>query len=182
MTAHKEYQNKEEVYSSEDRKILVSLLNEYSGKLLDVCGQLNKIHESSIVSRISGFTGLIGSIFFLLFDLLGYKLHEYAHNDAAYIIIGVILILTFISSAILLVQHTFEIKPKLILVERDATVLVIKLEKLIRVASQAEEHIFSNVVSKIEIDLRLADAESAVQHYRSEEKRLKTQSLEIRDL
>jgi hypothetical protein len=47
----------------------------------------------------------------------------------------------------------------------DAVALVARLEKVIRIASQAEEHIMVNPVHRVELDLRLADAESALRRY-----------------
>ncbi|MFM8310121.1 MAG: hypothetical protein ACKN87_24655, partial [Microcystis aeruginosa] len=48
-----------------------------------------------------------------------------------------------------------------------ASIISAKLEKVIRAASQAEEHttMAGGFFSDLEIDLRLSDAEYALQHY-----------------
>ena len=59
----------------------------------------------------------------------------------------------------------YDTKQKMRLLVQDGKILSAKLEKVIRAASQAQEHVLSNFLSRIELDLRLADAESAIQHY-----------------
>lgn len=61
---------------------------------------------------------------------------------------------------------------KLQVLKRDANILSIKLEKVIHVVSQFQEHnsIRSLAVS-LELDFRLADAESALQYYNVMEKK-----------
>ena len=49
----------------------------------------------------------------------------------------------------------------------DAKTLSNRLEKVVRLASQIEEHNVTNLVSRIELDLRIADSESALAHYQS---------------
>lgn len=64
-----------------------------------------------------------------------------------------------------------ESKQKRILLTKDAMTLSTKLEKVVRFASQIYEHAsFRNVESQLELDLRLADAESALQHYEANKK------------
>lgn len=41
MATSKEYPNKEEVYSDEDRKLIVSLLDEYAQKLMNICEKID---------------------------------------------------------------------------------------------------------------------------------------------
>ena len=61
----------------------------------------------------------------------------------------------------------YQINQRLKLLRRDAKTFSIRLEKVVRLASQIEEHNVTNLVSRIELDLRIADAESALQHYES---------------
>ncbi len=72
----------------------------------------------------------------------------------------------------------YDINKKLQLLKRDAKTLSIKLEKVIRVASQIQEHVLNNVVSRIELDLRLTDAESALECYTVKNKSLLKQNLD----
>jgi hypothetical protein len=168
MTTSKEYQNKEEVYSSEDRKLIISLLDEYSVKLLTMCDRIDKHQRSSyILSMLQiGLTILIATL--LVFTLSGLI------NSAQHILSNIFTIISSFSTAVLfalfLTGEIYYNKKKLSLLERDAHTLTIKLKKVIRLASQIQEHVLNNVVSRIELDLRLADAESAVQHYEGKKK------------
>jgi hypothetical protein len=47
----------------------------------------------------------------------------------------------------------------------DADAVATRLEKVIRIASQTEDHFLVNPIHRVELDLRLADAESALRRY-----------------
>jgi len=68
--------------------------------------------------------------------------------------------------------NEFYRKTKLKILEREAIIICIKLEKLIRVVSQAQEHVIRDIVSKTKIDLLLVDAESALKNYQATKKKL----------
>ena len=48
MATSKEYPNQEEVeiYSDEDRKLIVSLLDEYAQKLMNICEKIDNYREA----------------------------------------------------------------------------------------------------------------------------------------
>lgn len=47
----------------------------------------------------------------------------------------------------------------------EARRMAVRLKKIIRIASQIQENLSSNLITKVELDLRLADAESALEYY-----------------
>jgi hypothetical protein len=156
--------NKENVYNYEDRKLLVSLLNEYSEKLLLTCGKIDKYKENNRILMLLQL-GLMFPIvnLSLIVTLSGMlNLYRYILEGAVNTILAfsvLILITLFV------INEIFHNKRKLRLLERGASTIAIKLEKVIRLASQIQEHALINVVSRIELDLRLADAESALKYY-----------------
>jgi hypothetical protein len=156
--------NKEEFYNYEDRKLLISLLNEYSEKLSLVCDRIDKYKENSRTLTLLQIGLMFPIVALLLIVTLSGML-----NLQRYIMEGAVnTILSFsvlILSTLFLINEIFHNKRKLRLLERDASTIAIKLEKVIRLASQIQEHALNNVVNRIELDLRLADAESALDHY-----------------
>lgn len=149
----------EEVYSNEDRKLIISLLNEYSEKLLRVCEQIDKYQK-----RLLPFAMLLSV--FIISGILLANTSTQTHNS----IFGYAFDMKLIFSSLVLASAftlniMFNIMNRVALLRRDANVLSVKLEKIIRAASQAQEHVLSNFVSRIELDLRLSDAELALEHY-----------------
>lgn len=47
----------------------------------------------------------------------------------------------------------------------EARRMAVRLKKVIRIASQIQENLSSNLITKVELDLRLADAESTLEYY-----------------
>jgi hypothetical protein len=162
MTTSKEEQQQpisEASYSNEDQKLIVSLLDEYSKKLLNVCHQINKFGLRSVI-------GLSLSLFMYLFLFTGEIFSLFlarssrSSEDEFPLRLIIFLLLPGLLTAFFKI-----IKRDMKLLVRDASVLSLKLEKVIRVASQVQEHSLSNFVSQLELDLRLTDAELALQHY-----------------
>jgi hypothetical protein len=156
--------SKEETYNSEDRKLLISLLNEYAEKLSILCVRID-IHNDNSRILLLAQIWLMFPIFIALFvvTIHGiFGLRGYISDEAANSILtsSVVVLIT-----LFLINEVFYNKKKLRLLERDGNTIAIKLEKVIRLASQIQEHALNNVVSRIELDLRLADAESALEHY-----------------
>jgi hypothetical protein len=172
MSASKEEQQQpisEESYSLDDQKLIVSLLNEYSEKLLHICFQIDK-QKKKLLLFLLYFGGLIISVILLVFAvLLGaltLKPVLFLSGYAAENIFKLTLIFCIFMSIYLFIIFTFyEIKHSIKLLVNDASILAMRLEKVIRIASQIQEHVLSNFVSQLELDLRLTDAELALQHY-----------------
>lgn len=56
-------------------------------------------------------------------------------------------------------------RQKLGLLKRNARIISTRLEKVIHVASQLQEHILIDFAARLELALRLSDAEWALQNY-----------------
>jgi hypothetical protein len=147
----------DEVSSEEDRKLLVSLLNEYSGKLELICDRIELKNRRNL--RIFGFF-IFGSLFLGVTSVWLYQR-------------GNLTFLNFLTPLAALAtgalggflenlstnhrQKTSSV--------RDARVIAKRLEKVVRLVSQMHEHSVSSVSVKLEMDLRLADAEIVLEHY-----------------
>ncbi|MEM8638199.1 MAG: hypothetical protein AAGG51_05160 [Cyanobacteria bacterium P01_G01_bin.54] len=160
MTIDKE-RSSEGIYSEEDRKIIVSLLNEYSEKLLDMCNRLDVQQRRSGLFAFS-FIGLCFATVLLFVVLPIYDSSLMNSQSTEY---TTLVYLFFLLAFWFIIVTIYDSERKLTFLEWNAKMLSIKLKKVIRVVSQSQEHIITNFASRIEADLRLADAESAVHHY-----------------
>nr|WP_290224134.1 hypothetical protein [Trichocoleus desertorum] len=143
-------------YTDEDRQLIISLLAEYSEKLLNACDRIGMYQN-----RVR-----IAALFFPFLAYMATLLTDFSKlsSDPLLRIIFFISLFFVVAST---VNFLYEIRKTLELLERDAKRIALKLEKVIRVASQTQEHILDNFVNRIELDLRLADSESALDHYAS---------------
>lgn len=145
--------DKKEIYSSEDRELLISLLKEYSEKLTVACDGVN---QQKIINR---FLLLLLSILAPSFRIWIPQL------DSFPISLTVILLVAFAFS-IYVTKSVSDLKYK-------SKTIAIKLEKAVRITSQIAEHFEDNFSKRIELDFRLADAESALEYYKKIEQRRK---------
>lgn len=140
------------ILDEEDRKLIISLLNEYSEKLLNICEQIDRQQRNfDFLLFLLGFASAMGFSW-----LLSTKI----------ITIITILIITIVSQ-LFIIHIFFRIRMQKRELLQKASIISAKLEKVIRAASQAEEHttMTGNFFGNLEIDLRLSDAEYALQHY-----------------
>jgi hypothetical protein len=138
-------------YSDEDRKLIISLLNEYAEKLLNICEEIDKQQRFLTVSLL-----IYSLVIFIYFHLF----YHFIDNTTATrsLIIIPIVFCTF------MIYMYFGIQ-KLGLLKRNARIISTRLEKVIRVASQLQEHILIDFAARLELALRLSDAEWALQNY-----------------
>jgi hypothetical protein len=156
-----------QLLNSEDRVLLVSLLNEYQEKLVNLCGKIEKniIYSSfSIFFDVTPFRNarfLIINILFSTFIIIfSYSAFSFPQNT----IFAIILLISISYIAIYFKNE----EKKLKILTREAKTISLRLEKIVRIASQIEDHLsraIPTVITKIELDLRLADAESALEYY-----------------
>jgi hypothetical protein len=149
------------ILDEEDRKLIISLLNEYSEKLLNICEQIDR------QQRNFDFLSLL-SLLLLLVVFAGTMVGFYWLLSTKITTFIRILIITIIVSQSFIIYIYLGIqKPRLELLQRKASIISAKLEKVIRAASQAQEHttMTGKFFGNLEIDLRLSDAEYALQHY-----------------
>lgn len=146
------------ILDEEDRKLIISLLNEYSEKLLNICEQIDRQQRNldflwllSLLSLLLAFAGTMVGFYWLL-------------STKITTFIRIIPITSAVSQPFII--HIYFRKLELL---QKASIISAKLEKVIRAASQAQEHTTMAVgfFSDLEVDLRLSDAEYALQHYKN---------------
>lgn len=146
------------ILDEEDRKLIISLLNEYSEKLLNICEQIDRQQRNldflwllSLLSLLLAFAGTMVGFYWLL-------------STKITTFIRIIPITSAVSQPFII--HIYFRKLELL---QKASIISAKLEKVIRAASQAQEHttMAGGFFSDLEVDLRLSDAEYALQHYKN---------------
>jgi hypothetical protein len=137
--------NEQYELKDEDIMLIISLLSEYSKKLLNICEDIDKNRRYRLVSIIIAL-------------LSCYILYSFDYRQSFFVPSFLCLLYVFILSV-------NNIQQKLKLLRRDANTISFRLEKVIRVGSQTQEHVLDNFTSRIELDLRLSDAESALKHH-----------------
>ena len=150
-------------YDFHTTETILKLLSEYSAKLKEMAEQKYRLHTRLIILRLI-VIGITGGIFtaVLWFYTQNQGFTKFAFS-APYFIIS---ISGFILGAALVVVFRSElIKDELLIQEIDVSAL--KLEKLVRAASQITEHVEKDLGNRLELDLRLVEAESALRRARS---------------
>lgn len=156
--------NKEELYNAEDKKILISLLGEYSSKLLNVCEKVD-IHQRREIIYVTIMMGTLFPLAFLLIIFITNRLEDILKNIWFGAGIAIIIVLFLFAVMFFSRSQFFHNKERLKLLKQDARATAGKLEKVIRLASQIQENVLNNIISELELDLRLTDAELALQYY-----------------
>jgi len=131
------------------------LLNKYGEKSIKLC---EKIEDY----RVKYY--LTSSLFFVFggcIALITWATSFFKEN-IYFAILGVLFFTLFIIYTAIFVQN---IKRRLKSLEKTAKQISFRLEKIIRVASQIHNHTDQLSILALESDLRLADAESALEYY-----------------
>ena len=151
----------DQFYNSKDREVLISLLMEYSHRMLRICDEIEErrydFSKRILTLILLAFAGSF-AFYFSYLAIINPNIRRLlmvAVSSAAFCAVGYYM------------DHFYQIDQKLKLLRRDAKTFSIRLEKVVRFASQMREHSVTNAVSRIELDLRIADAESALAHYQS---------------
>jgi hypothetical protein len=162
MSVSKEQPGQEKAYSDEDQKIIISLLGEYSEKLLAMCARIekNKGRDSLIRAVSVVVPATILALTSFLIKVLPNRFFVAATSSYVASIIVLLFLMPFIY------DYNKSAAEEKALLMHHAEILSIKLEKVIRVASQVHEHVVRNFVGRLELDLRLTDAEAALQCYK----------------
>jgi len=132
-------------------KTISGLLAEYSTKLRSLTEQWERQRRRILVATYA-WLGVVAIILVTAITLYGSK-------PPVYLFVFVVVALTFIPYLHLLSEE----KRKARLVKENTRIMAIRMEKLIRKASQIEEHGREETNSILELDLRLAEAEGALQ-------------------
>ena len=131
------------------------LLNEYGEKLIKLCEKIKNYRVKYYLTS-SLFLVFGGCITLIAWVTSFFKENIY------FAILGVLVFTLFIIYTAIFVQN---IKRRLKSLERAAKQISFRLEKIIRVASQIHNHTDQLSILALESDLRLADAESALEYY-----------------
>lgn len=176
---------------SEDRQLLVDLLHEYSDKLILISQELEiKEQQAEYRSKLSEFLETIFKIsmyitgFFLvimclltlvLFFASKYQIFISGNFDLAAITTIFSLFTIAILTSLFLLQLSrtnVQTLPKKIvrtiyLLKRDARIIADRLEKVMRIIIEIQDRIEINIARKLELELRITDAQSALEYYYS---------------
>ncbi len=174
-------EEKLENYSEEDRKLLVSILNEYSEKLLISCDKIDK----SLALQSRKLFDVNAFMLCFVFCVISTYLVEINSDVISFLYrifglfrpvttwfftaLSMITLFSFVAKLFEFSNTIFKINDLI----RDARTLAKKLEKVVQIVSQMQEHSENRLASRVEMDLRLADAEIALDHYESVSRRRK---------
>lgn len=162
-----------------DIDLLISLMGEYGEKLISLC---EKIEDNKQKYSLGEFflPRLGGGITLITWSIFSLQAYPY------FVILGILIFAIFTIYVAVSAKH---IRKKIKISEREAKKMSSRLEKVIRIASQIQDHFSTNrrrsaeiqalslisasikskpiplVISEVELDLRLADAESALEYY-----------------
>jgi hypothetical protein len=171
MSTHQDVPQTFHKYDSDDRKLLVNLLHEYSEKLSQSSRQ---IARGNILTRnakemmpILLPTLAINSMALLAFSFL----NKQASNDALSGLFFIVIIGSFLFFILFLVKssnsnyHLLKIENDL--VERDARIVADRLELAMRLTVEISDQIETNLARKLELDSRIDEASYALEYYYS---------------
>ena len=143
------------IYSKPRLEDLNILLNEYGEKSIKLCDRIENYRVKYYLTS-SLFLVFGGCIALIAWATSFFKENIY------FAILGVLIFTLFIIYTAILFQN---IKRKLKSLERSAKKISLRLEKIIRIASQIHNQTDKLSILALESDLRLADAESALEYY-----------------
>jgi hypothetical protein len=142
-----------------DVKLLVSLLGEYSGKLSKMCD----IIEDSRTAESITFAGMaLCSTAFLIFWSLLSNYRPSASNSSSPIFVLIGGMFAMVVIVILLLFKLFTNAKRRRKWVRDVSLFSKKLERVVRIISQIQDHSQGNVSSRLEMDFRLTEAEQSL--------------------
>jgi hypothetical protein len=155
----------------EDRDKLISLLEEYSAKLRKKCDYIDKnfrIFKAFLFSVTSSIAIISAVTCISLFAYYSYK----EIDSPTYAFIYVVSCLSFLFSSIALAYlwiYDNKLRRKNTITPRnyETHALAHRLNKLVGIASEFYEHVEKKAISKIELDLKISEAESVLNYYDS---------------
>ncbi len=146
-------------YGSEKKKTILSLLNEYTEKVLEVSKKIENIQWLSIIFNVlSIFIFCISIISFVFFGF-GLHISPIFYNGIIWLTLLAIITFNF------LLQSAYSRRIQSL--KRKASSISFRLEKLIQLSSQLEDHFLTDPIERIELDFQIADAESAFLAYKT---------------
>ena len=145
-------------FKKADIDLLISLLGEYGEKLIKLCEKIDNNKQKYSLGEyfLPRLGGGIALITWSVFSLRTYS---------NFVMLGILIFAIFTTYVAV---SAYNIRKKIKLSEREAKKILLRLEKVIRIASQTQDNLSKsppNWIIRVELDLRLADAESALEYY-----------------
>jgi len=191
VDTNKEKPDKVAVYLPEDRELILSLLKEYSEKLMYICKQINdenyslndfiKLEKTKEVEQNSKtffkrqrqlliLTALSAMVSIMMLAIFSTSLvANLTKFIQAIVYVDKVIPVVGIAFSLLLIYYNLiymiKFRQKEDFLKHSSRTIAFKLKKIIRAASQIDEHIETSFAKRIELDLRIADAESALEYY-----------------
>ena len=147
-------------FKKADIDLLISLLGEYGEKLIKLCEKIEDNRQKYSFGK-SFLPPLGGGILLITWSL-------FSSLESSLLSFSILGFLTFVIFTIYVAVSANHIRKKIKLSEREAKKISLRLEKVIRIASQTQDNLSKtppNWIIRVELDLRLADAESALEYY-----------------
>jgi hypothetical protein len=166
--------------NSDDRQVLVNLLHEYADKLQDISEQLaklNKINKLYFIFTI--VISLFGTSLIMYDSFLKRWFARVTEGEIPLYLLDATYKITIYFSGVVLIamilyifigRYFFANKITILDIhthQRTARVIDGKLEKVMQVTIEIQDRIETNLARKLELDLRIADAQSALEYYYS---------------
>jgi hypothetical protein len=146
-----------------DHQLILSLLNEYSEKLTAINRQIEALSDEFAMKYIAlgSYIMLLVFVPYLAWYLVSTLSRTYISIRYLFVFYPLVaLLMTPLIYSYLITAR--RLKRRLV---ADSRIIAAKLEKIIRVASQAQDHLDMDYGLRLEFDIRLAEAESAVSHF-----------------
>lgn len=177
MSASQDASQKFHQYDSDDRQLLVGLLHEYSDKLVEASREVArkrtiKKGANIFLYLLLGFSLSLSYLFWQLF-LARMKSID---DISLYLTVSENLFLTVLFTSVLIFTILLFCFSNLVLpsggaehdlLERDARMIANRLESAVRLTVEVADQVETNLARKLELDLRIDDASSALEYYYS---------------
>jgi hypothetical protein len=158
-----------------DREKIISMLDEYSGTLRHRCDHVDRINKNRL--SLTYFSLFSMWTILLLYIIINSKMYQGKNMENSPAIYSLMAYASFALTAFLLsmdsktnflrsmnrrnTRNTSEINSR----TYEAHSLAHRLEKLVRIASSFHEHVEIRRINKIELDLKIAEAELVLNYY-----------------
>jgi hypothetical protein len=174
MSASQDSSQKFYEYDSDDRQLLVGLLHEYSEKLVEASRKIARSRTNEKVKKTSLYL-FIGFFLCSLMPLFScVKTNGFLNRDSLVIILlsNAALILTLLITlnsykASNWISTSWLKEVESALLEKDAKMIANRLESAMRLTVEIADRVETNLARKLELDLRIDDAASALEYYYS---------------
>ncbi len=183
MSASQDFSQKFHEYDSDDRQLLVGLLHEYSDKLIEASREVARTRaKTGITGIVIAFPAFILSfslsyLFWILLDrnssiisgLDSVSFRAIVFCSTFVLFPGVMFFLKTINVLDFFYFDTHDRLRKIEndLLERDARLIADRLESAMRLTVEIADRVEANLARKLELDLRIGDASSALEYYYS---------------